>query len=387
MTTGYSRLAPLKARITLAILISATLFCVGVALSPLWQGKADRQRRGAGDVALYRAEIDRIHNGETYYQAAAAELTARGYPTRSVFNWRTPLPIWLIGHLPHVEWAKYILGALSLGLIFFAFAAISRECNNSFVPALFCTLLLSGPLLFTVLDNLFVMPVLWAGVLIAFSLCAYGVNKPLLGMGLGLAALFMRELALPYCLLCAGMALFKCVHIEDLGNDNHNPRCIHRGLNFHWGLNNLELIAWALGLAAWLIFFAWHWMQASALIAPDALAHPHGWIRLGGAGFVLATAQINAYLLLLPPWVTALYFVASMFGLAGWHTQLGGRIGLTTCLYVVAFAFVGQDFNQYWGALIGPLLCFGAVRMPASMRDLWHAANISVYSRSPLARG
>ena len=48
-------------------------------------------------MALYRAEVDRIRNGEGYYQAAAAELTARGYPTRSVFNWRTPLPMWLLG--------------------------------------------------------------------------------------------------------------------------------------------------------------------------------------------------------------------------------------------------------------------------------------------------
>src|SRR3989304_1677149 len=100
MLTGYARLTPWQARVALIILILSTLFFVGVAVSPLWQGKAERQRRGAGDVALYRAEADRIHNGEGYYQAAAAELKARGYPTRSVFNWRTPLPLWLIGKLP-----------------------------------------------------------------------------------------------------------------------------------------------------------------------------------------------------------------------------------------------------------------------------------------------
>ena len=93
----------------MAIVALATLFCIGVAVSPLWQGNAERQKRGAGDVALYRAEVDRIHNGEGYYQAAAAELTARGYPTRSVFNWRTPLPMWLIGQLPFIDWAKFVL--------------------------------------------------------------------------------------------------------------------------------------------------------------------------------------------------------------------------------------------------------------------------------------
>lgn len=96
-------------------------------LSPLWQGKADQPRRGAGDVALYRAEVDRIRNGESYYQATAAELTARGYPTQSVFNWRMPLPMWFIGQLPQAEWAKYILAALSLGLIVLAFEALARD--------------------------------------------------------------------------------------------------------------------------------------------------------------------------------------------------------------------------------------------------------------------
>ena len=37
---------------------------------------------------------DRIRAGEGYYQVAAEELVERGYPTRSVFNWRTPLPMW-----------------------------------------------------------------------------------------------------------------------------------------------------------------------------------------------------------------------------------------------------------------------------------------------------
>ncbi len=359
------------------ILTLGTLFCVAVSVSGLWQGNAERQRPGAGDVALYWGEVDRIHNGEGYYQAAAAELTARGYPTKSVFNWRTPLPMWLIGKLPQVQWGKYLLGALSLSIFFFAFKALLRDKGNSLGTALGCVLLLSGPLLFTVLGDLFVMPELWAGVLIAFSLCAYGVEKPLLGLGLGLTALFIRELALPYCLLCAVMAykgespIFAAQMKH--GDCPHPPR--RMGLS---PLHNWELIAWILGLGAWLVFFGWHWWQVSALITPNAFAHEHGWIRFGGAGFVLATAQMNAYLVLLPPWITALYFAAAIFGLAGWHTPWGTRIGLTVCLYVLVFAVAGQKFNQYWGTLIGPLFCFGVAQSPWALKDLWRAATISV---------
>ena len=78
-------------------------------------------------MALYRAEVDRIHSGEGYYQAAAAELTARGYPTRSVFNWRTPLPVWLLGKMPAVVLGKALLGAMALLLMLMAFEAVARE--------------------------------------------------------------------------------------------------------------------------------------------------------------------------------------------------------------------------------------------------------------------
>ncbi|MGD0654750.1 MAG: hypothetical protein ABSA16_10435 [Thermoguttaceae bacterium] len=405
MVTGYSRLSARQARAVLAILILGTLFCIEVAVSPLWQGNFEQKSRGSRDVALFRAMVDRMHNGEGFYQASAAELTARGYPTRSVFNWRTPLPMWPISRLPRVEWAKYFFAALSLGVIVLAFEALARDQEFQWGQSYFCyikgdspifttrksgqspyirfgcVVLLSGPLLFTVLDDLFVMPELWAGVLIACSLCAYGMDKPKLGLGFGLTALFVRELALPYCLLCAGMALlewWKCKGDSPIFADHRSATESGKSGQFPW-----ELVGWGLGFSAWLIFYGWHWWNVSGLINPGALAHKHGWIRFGGAGFVLATARMNAYLFLLPPWVTALYFASAMFGLGGWHSPLGTRIGLTVCLYVMFFAVVGQDFNQYWGSVIAPLLCFGVVRLPASMRDLCRAAGISI-TKTPM---
>jgi hypothetical protein len=211
-----------------------------------------------------------------------------------------------------------------------------------------CVLWLTGPLMPTILGDLFVMPVLWAGVLIGLSVCAYGVNRPWLGVAFGLAAIFFRELALPYCLVCAAMA---------------------------WRQGQrTELAAWTLGLLAWLMFFALHWWQVSGLIAAGARAHRQGWIQFGGAEFVIATARMNAYLLVLPAWVTAVYLVAAMVGLGGWSTPLGTRIGLSTCLFLAAFAAVGQSFNQYWGCMAAPLLCFGVARFPASLSELWRAA-------------
>ncbi len=356
--TGYARLTPLQARAVLAALLMITVLCVGITLSPLKSTRVGRQDGIKSDIELYRAEVDRVHAGEGYYEAAAAELVERGYPTRSVFNWRTPLPVWMLGKLPDPALGKGLLGLLALAVIVFGFEALAREQGHGIGQPVACALLLTGPLMPCVLGDLFVSPPLWAGVFLALSACAYGLNRPGWGVAMGLLALFFRELALPYCLLAAVLAW-----------RDKRPK---------------ELAAWMAGVAAWAVFFGYHWWRVTPLIPADAHAHPEGWIQFGGLPFVISTAQMTAYLLLLPQWVTALYFVAAMLGFAGWHTPLGERIGLTACLFVLAFAAVGQEFNQYWGSLIAPLFCFGVARFPASLRDLWKAASLRP---KPRARG
>jgi hypothetical protein len=78
----------------------------------------------------------------------------------------------------------------------------------------------------------------------------------------------------------------------------------------------------------------------------------------------------------MPTWLAVLYFVAAMLGLAGWQTPMGRRLALTVCLFIVAFSIAGHDFNRYWGILISPLYCFGAVRAPVSLGELWQAAQL-----------
>ena len=382
-TTGYARLRPLAARVVLGVIALAMVAGVAVTLSPLGSTNYVPGRKEPGDVPLYRSEVDRIHNGEGYYHAAAVELTARGYPTQSVFNWRVPLPMWLIGNLPSVTFGMVLLGAMALLLMLLAFEALAGEEEETFscrrhgddmavytrpladVPSaakrinrgheqniwrpLACVLLLIGSLLPTILGDLFVMPSLWAGVLMALSACAYGVGRPWLGVTSGLAAIFFRELALPYGLVCAALAW-------------------RRGRRNEWAV-------WMLGLLVWAVLFSLHCWYVSGLIAPDALAHSQSWLQFGGAGFVISTVQVNAFLILLPQWISAIYLVAALVGLAGWNTALGQRIGLSACLFLTAFAIIGHSFNQYWGLLIGPLLCFGVVRFPTSLHDLSIAAN------------
>ncbi len=78
--TGYARLSPFAARAVLLLLAVATGLLVLVTVSPLASGRVGQPARGEGDVALYRAEVQRTRQGEGYYQAVATELRERGYP-------------------------------------------------------------------------------------------------------------------------------------------------------------------------------------------------------------------------------------------------------------------------------------------------------------------
>jgi hypothetical protein len=328
------------------VVLAATLvfggFLVAISLSPLASGFADKPNRGPGDVELYQAEVDRIAAGEGYYQAASAELHERGYPTRSVFNWRTPLPMWLLGVLPSKFVGRFIIGSLAAVALVVLVFLLRREVGLQ--TALLGVFLLAGALMPCWLDQIYVMPVVWAGVLIALSIAAYGFERRGLGVCFGLAALFIRELAGIYVVVCLIWAV-----------------CERR-----WR----EVAAWVAGLALYAAFYAWHFHQAMAHVGAGDRAQGVSWVQFGGAAFLVSIAQMNAFLLLLPQWVTAIYISLAMFGFAFSKTPTLLRAGVTTCAFLLFFAFVGQPINQYWGSLIAPLLCLGACQAPRAIAEL-----------------
>src|SRR5690349_15085447 len=116
-STAFARLSPTQARSVAILTLSALAFCAAVSLSPLASGFADKPHHGTGDVDLYLAEVQRIAGGENYYSAADHELHERGYPTRSIFNWRTPLPMWLIGIGPNTIVGRVLIGSLAALLL------------------------------------------------------------------------------------------------------------------------------------------------------------------------------------------------------------------------------------------------------------------------------
>ncbi len=347
--TAFSSISPQAARTVLRITGLMTVLLVAITLSPWASGFADKPSRGAGDVQLYRAEIDRIAAGEGYYQAAGVELHARGYPTRSIFNWRTPMPMWLLGVLPSEVFRRLIIGILAGAALLLSVIVLGREAGVG--TAFLGGLIMIGALAPCWLEEIYVMPVVWAGVLILLSICAYAIGRPGWGVICGLAAVFVRELAGPYAIVCLLLAVRQ------------------RRLR--------EVAMWLVGLAAYGAFYLWHAQQAMALVGPTDHAHAGGWLQFGGAAFVISIAQMNAFLLLLPQWVTAIFLPLAILGFAGWNSPTGLRAGVTVCVYLTVFSFFGIAINQYWGSLIAPLLCLGAAQSPRALADLVRRARFS----------
>ncbi len=345
-TTSFARLTRGQAIGVLALAALTTAFFVCVTLSPLRSGYTGGPAHGPGDIDLYHAEITRMEAGEGYYAAAAAELKPRGYPTRSPFNWRTPAPIAIIGSLPDRRLAWAALGLAAGALALFAFEWFARETGGR--TALLGMGPLSGALVWLCMDELYVSPELSSGILLGLSLSAYAVQRPWCGFAAGLAALFCRELAAPYCVVCLGLAI--------------------------WQRRRSEVAAWLVGFAAYAVYYAWHLWSIWPLTQADGISHHRGWICFGGAGFILALTQMNAYLLMSPQWVTALVLPLALLGVAGWNTPAGTRLGLSLAAFLITFSIVGQPFNQYWGLMFTPLVAMALVRAPASLADLIAAA-------------
>lgn len=323
------------------------LFFIAVSQSQLRNRHLETVRDGGGaDLRLYKAEIERVHQGESYYDVAADELRGRGYATSSIFNWRAPLLVEAIAALPSVTLARVALAGLAIAALWLSFGLLEQEAGSR--AALGGALLMVGALLPAFMGEGYVLHEVWAATLIALSLSAHGRGRVVIAIAAGVAALFVREHAGLYCLLSLGLAV----------------------RTRSWR----EACGWVAGMTAYAVYFGWHAWTVSGLIGADELAQREGWLQFSGAPFVIAACQMNCLLLMLPQWVTAICLPCAMLGFLGWRTPWGERAGLVTAYYLMAFAIVGQPFNQYWGMLIAPPLALGLARAPAALVDLWRAA-------------
>lgn len=343
VVTRFSDIGKAGAIGVLVVLVAAMVLMVLVSLHttmPVGATDAD-----SGDLALYRKIIEQMRAGSNYYVAAHDQLVANGYGTLSVFNWRTPLLPWLVGLFPSLALAQVVLMVLAavagaaMGRLMYtiggwrlagpALALMTISLAGCFVPQ---TILFSD------------IP---AGVLIMLSAALYGLNRRGWGLAAGAVALFVRELAGLYVLVCMYLA---------------------------WREKRYrELAGWCAVLCVYGLYFASHYYNVQINIQPGDPGYSEGWLQLGGASFVLKTAAFNGFFMLWPLWVNALVLPMAVLGLFAWPLRTGAHAALAVVAYAILFALVGKAFNDYWGALYTPLMTLGLAWFPFALADLLRA--------------
>ena len=214
-------------------------------------------------------------------------------------------------------------------------------------------LTVAGALATAVKPHAIVAGEVWSGVLIAASLCAYFANARVAGAIVGVCAVFLRELAVPYTIVCGLASLI--------------------------AKRRAESIVWIAGGIAYCVYFAVHVLQIWAHQQPGDLAHLDSWIRWNGIAFTTTTVKVSGWLGAAPHALSAYYVLLGLAGLAS--TTIPQQVAWPLLAYVVLFAFVGQPFNFYWGWVTAPIWAFavahafeGLTRLAGEARD--HASDV-----------
>src|SRR4030095_6640335 len=169
---------------------------------------------------------------------------------------------------------------------------------------------------------------IWAGILIALSALAYANEKRIQGVLWGMTALFVRELAAPYCIVATFIAIREK----------------------RWR----EVAAWCAGTAVYGVLFAVHASHVLEHIHPGDPVQPDSWLYGGGLPFLLQLWRTNGFIMQLPRPAFA-FVVVAIIG-SWWSPKIPRHVRGAVVVYSICFLFVGLPFNTYWGFVLAPLM-------------------------------
>lgn len=303
------------------------------------------QKQRDDDLRVYDNVIARIRGGEGYYTAAAAEHRAIGFPLQPGFAVRLPTLAYIEAAIgPPGEYAAAVL--LLAGVLLAWWRRLGTEPGGAHRRPLAMGLLALGAVL--VLNAYFFrLHELWAGMLLALS---FGLHRPDKWGGALLAAalaLAIRELALPFVLLMAAMAL--------------------------WRRDWCQAAALSVLAGVFLVGLMLHLQAVAALVRPGDLVSA-SWLELRGPSGWLSNIALSSQLRYLPHWLAGPLIVVALLGWAGWRSPAGAFGTLLFLGYGLVFGIAGRAENYYWGALVAPTLLLGLAFAPLAAKGLFRAA-------------
>jgi hypothetical protein len=304
----------LLVRRTLVVLL---MLCAATA--PIWPRTTPPSvsQTGISDSGLFRLIVDEVAAGKPYYPSLSRALHTNGYPTQSAFNYRQPTIYLALAWLGTKACTLLLLFAMAL-LVFRVWKQLSQ----------LALITVGHTCLFVTAASAIFFAENWAGVLILLSLLAAMRSRTMLSVGWAVAALSIRELAAPYCVAMATLAM----------------------IERRWR----DLAIWVAGGLVYMAFFTLHARLALEARPADGIAHLNSWVAFGGPLFLVDTLKFHGVMALFPEWGRAL--ILSILMLAPWAPTMPRPLRAAGLAYLLFFSVAGQPFNAYWGGLTAPLL-------------------------------
>jgi hypothetical protein len=299
------------------------------------------------NVPLYSGIIERVRAGEPYETAAVAAQRAGGFPLRPFVTVRPPALALIMARLPDLASANLLMRLLAIAVVAAWTLRLWPAGRGPLWPAWALMMVFTGVawaipgLTFALFHEC------WAGLLIALSLALRTDRRFFAAVVVGLLAAVIRELAMPYLLVMAVLALAER----------------RRG----------EALAFGAALAISLAALGLHAAAVLSLTTPRDLASP-GWVKLGGWPFVMATAQWNLLALLLGKTAAAVIVPGALAGVLARTDAVGLRLAALVIGYTLGFMAVGQPNDFGWGFVVAPLIGVGLALAPLAVADLTRRA-------------
>lgn len=299
---------------------------------------------GAGDNLVFHASIvDAVRHGLDYYPATAEALRSAEPGTRSIASFRLPALTVIAAYLPESVLAA-MLYALAAAVLYAWTTRLTPAFRRPSLRFAALLLLAAGAIRFVDLDFI-VLHEVWAGLLIALSLAVRRPGRWIEAVALGLAAILIREAAVPYV---AVMALFAWAEGE-----------------------RREALGWAIALAVSAVAIGAHLAAVADVAGP--LASLATGAALEGSGFVRSIAAATA-LSFVPLAVAAPIVALALFGWAAWRDALALRMAAIVCAYVALVGLLAPADAWHWALLVAAPFLAGLLFVPDALRDLVRAA-------------
>jgi hypothetical protein len=297
-------------------------------------------QKGGGDLELFSGVVAKLQRGIPYYEAMGAELRAHEFPSASVMNWRTPLHLSTIAVLT-IDAATVLFGILGFSVLFAGIWSMAPRGGDARAWGIFCVAGATVPIVLARPS-----PVLfaeaWCGLFIGLSVAAYAKQRWIVAALCGVFAMFVRELAAPYVLLCGATAMV--------------------------ARRRQESLVWLLGGAAYLVYYVVHASFAHAAMRAGDFSHAESWVQWQGLPFVLSTAKWYGWARIAPAVAVPFVLTSGMTTALAPGAPVQLRLGIVA--YILTFSIVGQPFNSYWGMVTAPLWAFGLAYSLGGLRWL-----------------